>query len=195
MQFICGKESVMIFSKKVNIVNAIIVAIFLIVCGCMIIHINRIYGKADIVTNSEDNSVMWLGCKVTALNKKIYTVEDFLTAYPDNAMYKYLLNGSYDTTNYRIVVFKVNVKNTTESTVGFSLSKQVVAEAFPSAWSNGAPPISGNGELAPGADSDFEVGALYSPSLVHATHLDAMESNQFELVFSYYPEKIVLKFD
>ena len=69
------------------------------------------------------------------------------------------------------------------------------AEAFPSAWHNGVPPLSGKSKLAAGEESIVEVSSLYSPSLVNHLQIGNMESNEYHLVLSYYPEKIMLLFN
>jgi len=195
MYYICGKESTVIFSKKINIVCIIFLIGFLTVCGFMIVQINISYPKAGVISNDQDNSIMWNGCKVKAVSKTIYKPEDFMTAYPDIPFYKYLLSGNFDNTYTRIVLFKVKVTNTTDSAINFSLTNYTVAEAFPSAWNNGLPPIVDNKKLQPGESSDFEVASLIADSLVSVAHLKTIENDEFHLVFSYYPDKVYLKFD
>lgn len=153
------------------------------------------YPPAHVITNSQNNSVMWLGCEITALERIIYTPKDFNSAYPEVPYYRYLLEGNAENTDSRIVVFRVKVKNTTDAALQFVFPAYVYAEAFPSAWANGTAPITQQFHIEPGEETQMEVAAYYGPTLVYRTHLKNMENNQFQLVFSYYPDKVVLTFD
>lgn len=185
----------MIFSKKVNRILAVLAGVFFVTCACLIVRINILYPPAPVITNSKDNSVTWQGCEITALEKIIYTPKDFNSAYPEVMYYRYLMEGDTEHTKSRIVVFRVRVKNVTDAARSFVLPSCAYAEAFPSAWANGIAPITKDFRLEPGQEKEMEAAAYYGPSLVYPSHLQHMEDNQFQLVFSYYPDKVVLTFD
>lgn len=185
----------MIFSRKINIVCTVLLVAFFIICGIMVFQVNSSYAKAGVILNDQDNSVMWNGCKIKAISKTIYKPDTFMETYPNVSFYKYLLDGTHDNTYARIVVFKVNITNTTNAAIGYSLTQTAKAEAFPSAWYNGVAPITDNKKLGPGESGDFEVAALCPETLVSVPHLKTIENDEFHLVFSYYPDKVYLKFE
>jgi hypothetical protein len=184
-----------IFSKKINTILICLTIVFFIVCGVLIARINISYPKAGAISNDENNAVLWKNCEVKAVSKTLYTAEEFNRIYPDVSFYKYLLNGDYDNTYTKLVVFKVNVTNKCDSVIRYALSNTAVAEAFPSAWHNGVAPISDYKLVNAGESADLEVVALVPKSLVNDSHRVSVFNDDFHLVFSYYPDKVYLKFD
>lgn len=183
----------MIFSKKVNITLGIIVVGIICICMASAFELNRRFPNAKVVSNDETDSIIWKGCRVRAIEKQIYSVDEYNALYPDDESHQYL--SERDTSGMGIVLYRVEVMNENDYEVNFKLVFQAEAAAFPSAWYNGLSPLSGGGVLEPGETQIMEATALYAPSLVHFTQLENMENNRFQLIFSFYPERVVLEFD
>lgn len=183
----------MIFSKKINRLVFIFLLLTLIVCGVRIYDVNSRFPNAREITNDEEDSIYWKGCKVHALDKTIYTVEEYNAAFPEDGSYQYL-NGK-DNQGSGIVVYRVEVTNMNDRAVRFWLPVHAEAAAFPSTWHNGLSFMSDDIRIDAGETKIMMANAYYAPSLVHFTQLENMEDNEFQLIFSFYPERVVLKFD
>lgn len=184
----------MIFSKRVNIINTVITIMLCTVCLVMAVDVNTRFPNASVVTNDKDNAIIWRGFKVKALEKTVYTAEAYLETYPNDMFHGYYAQRQ-DNTNRGVIVYRVEVENFNNYTAKFSLSGNADAAAFPSAWSNGVMPLSEDVTLKPGERAVLEGAADYTPTLVHDSERDTFKDNEFQLIFSYYPERIVLKFD
>lgn len=182
----------MIFSKKINRINTVIIIILCAVCLFMAVDVNTRFPNASVVTNDEDNAVVWRGFKIKALEKTVYTADEYLESYPDDMLHSHYV--VQDTTDKGVVVFRVEVENLNSYTADFYLSGNANAAAFPSAWFNGVMPVTGTVTLEPGECEVVEAAADYAPSLVHFTEMETFMDNEFQLIFSYYPERIVLRF-
>lgn len=182
----------MIFSKSLNKVHLVLLICFIVIGTILIFDVNSRFTKAIIVTNDEENSIVWLGCKVKATEINIYTFDEYNLVYPDDPSYIYAEN--YCSYGSGIVVYKTEVTNTTDTDVRFSPARFAVAAAFPSAWSNGVMPVNKHGILAPGETKVMEVSTVFTPSLIHASQIDNFRNNRFYLIFSSYPQQVMLEF-
>lgn len=183
----------MIFSKKVNMINTVITIVLCVICLFMAVDVNTRFPNATVVTNDGDNAIVWRGFKVKALEKTVYTAAEYLDNHPDDMFHSYY--AGRDNTDKGVVVYRIEVENLNNYTADFSISGNADAVAFPCAWSNGVMPVTGTVTLNPGERKVVEGAADYAPTLVHFTETNTFKDNEFQLIFSYYPERIVLKFD
>ncbi len=182
----------MIFSNKVlNRVHLCLALLLIIVCAVLAFRVNRRFPAAKTVTNVSGDTVEWLGCQIRALDCQVYPMEEYRTAHPEDMQYS--MNTAVNPGS-GVVWFQVEVTNKNAYEVKFSLTRQAVAAAFPSAWNNGIPPLRGHGILKPGETRVMEGSAYYAPSLYHFTEAKDFPNNDFQLIFSFYPERVVLHF-
>lgn len=182
----------MIFSKPVNRILGIITTFCIIVLLLMAVDINRRFPNAKEISNDDSDSVMWKGCRIRALKKEVCSLEEYMQIHPDDEEYSFMAEDNMY--GVGIVTYYVEVINENDYTVRFRLDTAASAAAFPSGWHNGIGSKEGGVELLPGEKKMMEATSLYAPSLVHFTELDTIEENEFQLIFSFYPERVVLKF-
>lgn len=142
----------------------------------------------------EKNSIDWYGCEITPIEKQIYTVDEYVEAFPNDQNYSYIKNSGKDYSDNVLVVVRIKVKNKTSDTVSFIISNMQM-ELVPCMAANGVPIISGKTKLAPGEESEQTGVVLYTSSQLRNCSIDKIKNEKVQLVLSYYPEKIALAFD
>ena len=183
----------MIFSNKIaNYIHIGAILIVIIVCVFLAVDVNKRFPQAEIVSNrNNEECVEWLGCSIKALEYGVYTIGEYKKAHPEDMNYA-MADESKEGTG--VVWFRTEVTNKNDYEVKFSLTRQSVAAAFPSAWNNGVQPLSGHGVLSPGETRVMEGIAYYGPTLYHFTEAEHFPDNEFQLIFSFYPERVILHF-
>lgn len=186
----------MIFSKKVNIVHAVLALIFLVICTIGCIRINSEFPQVKEVSNKETGYIMFRNLEIRPVEMKLYTVQEFCDQFPNVMEYNYLLANPehYDLDNTRIVYYKVSAANNTENDIRFTIT-YAVAASYPHCWDNGIPPFPGPVKVKAGETTEFEGAALCTPLLAGYKDVSELKGEQFYLIFSGYPEKIMLTFD
>lgn len=186
----------MIFSKKINLYIYSFLAIFIIGCLIFIIRINLLYPNAKIVDNTETGYIMWRGCKIEADSVEVFSPEEFVENFPEYVyQFDYLLNNRHDNRLEGIAVFKIKITNETEKSVDFRVNGQAYACSTPSMWANGLAALSEEHIIEPNKTVEYVVGAAYQPTLVNKKYIERMKTSEFMLVFSNYPERLLLRFN
>lgn len=187
----------MIFSKKVNCIVYGLLSLFFIVGIILIVRINIMYPNAIVVDNKETGFVEWLGCRIEAESVKVYSPQEYVDNFPKYAMhFEYMVNDRYDEAKEGVVVYTIKVTNTNNETIDFRPHMQAYACSEPSMWCNGLAPLTSDTTvLEAGQTKEYIVASSYQPSLVHSKYIDRMREEEFQLIFSNYPEKILLRFD
>lgn len=183
----------MIFSNKVNRIVVLAVSVLLIVCSVQIYDVNRRFPNAKVISNDENNCIYLKGCQIKALDKTLYTVEEFLEAFPNDTFYRH--REGADNRGSGMVVYRVEVTNHNDRAVSFVFPIRAAAAAFPSTWSNGLIQLGDDTRIEAGETKIMTAYAFYAPTLIHFTQRKKFADNEFQLIFTFYPERIVLRFD
>lgn len=181
------------FNRKVNIIVYSAFCIFVAVCVIGIININAKYPQAT--PKVEYGSLDYMGCTIEAMGKRIYKVQEFCDANPDNLDFKYLLTSPRDISHHRVIEYTVNITNNNIFDINVYKMMLINAVAKPTYWYNGGPIYSSTYTLKPNESCVVKMYALWAPVLVRDNKLDSVEDNEFSLVFANYPEKIELIFE
>jgi len=185
----------MTHSKKIKIACIVIFMIAGIIWGINFYSINKRLPNAKIFEYSKNNPAIADGLEITPLEKKIYSVDEYKKEFPEDKSYSYLTDEKKE--HYLIIVLKVKFKNTTQTTLKFEADSFII-EAFPSAYHNGVLVIEGSAKrtIEPGEEQEvFLESNMNDMGLIKTKDLHNIESNKFNLVYSYYPEKRMLVFD
>lgn len=180
---------------KKSIIFGIVPIIILIIWVSAFYRINSRFPNAPECYYTKEAPAMLDGIEVTPLEKNIYTVEEFAKIYPDSNKYSNLTEEIRN--GYRLIVFDVRFRNTTQAALKFS-TVSFIAESWPSAYSNGSSPVDGGKTriLEPGEAIVLSlVTNMNDIGLIKTKYLENPEESQFNLVYSYYPEKKILKFE
>ena len=185
----------MTHSKKIKIGCVVIFMIAGIIWGINFYCINKRLPNAKIFEYSKNNPAIADGLEITPVEKKIYSVDEYKEEFPEDKSYSYLTDEKKE--HYLIIVLKVKFKNTTQTTLKFEADSFII-EAFPSAYHNGVLVIDGSAKrtIEPGEEQEvFLESNMNDMGLIKTKDLHNIESNKFNLVYSYYPEKRMLVFD
>lgn len=173
------------------IIIGILGMVIFIVWGIFYIDINSRFPASEKVFATKDTALQWHGLEIMPISHAVYAPQDFNQKYP-KAEFPYIWENEG-----KVIVYKVKVKNITDTPLSYNFMQDVQAMARPSYWGNGI--FSVNGKAAricePGEEQIFEAAAHITPAMMTNRQLKNIEKQRFFLVFSYYPKEIALSFE